>query len=349
MAGARGYSSYRGRGAKWKILLAALLILIILAALAVLYLQQHIVYDEDGRPWIDFPWAQEQTSDVPPEKAPSEVELIVQEPEPPPSALTLSLSDAPLTMASWFTWLDGTQNSDCRAVVITLKDSGSQIYFDAEGAVSRTVKTEDDTAAALAAMTAQEELRTIARFSCFLDGRAANSNVRAMGLRNTGGYIFYDGNNNQWLDPSKPAAREYLCALAVQIAELGFDELLLTDLSYPTEGKINKIDYNGDGPIENNLTLFLTELKAALAPYEITLSLELPETVVFSGADEVSGQTLSLLAPLVGKIYAVTEPGRVENLAAAVTQAGGEEVSFIPELAADDASLTGERLLLPQE
>ena len=35
-----------------------------------------------------------------------------------------------------------------------------------------------------------------------------------MGLKNTGGYIFYDGNNLNWLDPSKPAARQYLGGLA---------------------------------------------------------------------------------------------------------------------------------------
>ena len=41
-----------------------------------------------------------------------------------------------------------------------------------------------------------------------------------MGLKNTGGYIFYDGNNSQGLDPAKPAAREYLCGLAKEAAEL---------------------------------------------------------------------------------------------------------------------------------
>ena len=29
--------------------------------------------------------------------------------------------------------------------------------------------------------------------------------------KNTGGFIFYDGNNLNWLDPGKPAARQYLC------------------------------------------------------------------------------------------------------------------------------------------
>ncbi len=40
--------------------------------------------------------------------------------------------------------------------------------------------------------------------SCFLDPiAAARADVEGMGLKNTGGYIFYDGNNGNWLDPSK--------------------------------------------------------------------------------------------------------------------------------------------------
>ena len=40
MAGARGYSSYRGRGPRWKILLAIALVLVIAVAASVIYLQQ---------------------------------------------------------------------------------------------------------------------------------------------------------------------------------------------------------------------------------------------------------------------------------------------------------------------
>lgn len=363
MSGAKGYSSYRGRGGIWKIFLAVLLILVILAALSILYLQQHLVYDENGRPRVDLPWKDEedqhQSSGGPLQEEDGEdddVPLIVQEPEPPPASVTRSLSAAPLTMTAWLEWLewlDGAQNEDTAAIAVTLKETDGQLYFDASGAASRSVKTESSTADALAALTATaglQDLHTIARFSCLHDTIAANSNVRAMGLRNTGGYIFYDGNNTQWLDPSKEAARAYLCELARQVAELGFDEILLTDLSYPTEGKIDKINYNGDTPLEENLALLLTDLKDTLSPYGITLSLELPETVITAGADEVSGQTLSCLAPLVDKIYAATEPERVEDLTAAVTAAAGagHTVTFVPELTADSDSLSGEVLLLPQ-
>ena len=45
MAGPRGYRNYRGRTSKGKIALAVVLVLVILAAITVMVLQQYIVYD----------------------------------------------------------------------------------------------------------------------------------------------------------------------------------------------------------------------------------------------------------------------------------------------------------------
>lgn len=350
MAGAKGYNSYRGRGGKWKIFLAVLLILVIAAACLVIFFQQHVVYDGNGRPQIVLPWQSGEPEDVPPppEKEPPEVELIVQEPEKPSRSLILSCPFTPLTLTDWHTWSEGIQNQECAAIAITLKDSAGKIYFSADHAVSGAVQSETDTIAAISVATGLEDQQVIARFSCLHDARAANSNVRAMGLRNTGGYIFYDGNNSQWLDPSKPAAREYLCGLASEIASLGVKEILLTDLSYPTEGKVHKIDYNGDGPIEENLAQLLRELRAVLEPLGVTLSVELPEAVVTSGFDEISGQKLSVLAPLADRIYSVTTADRIEALSAAVA-AVSESTLFVPELPAGTPTdqLTGTFLLLP--
>ena len=59
MVGAKGYSSYRGRGGKWKIFLAFLLVLVIAVASSVIYLQQFVVYTADGRRQIILPWQTE--------------------------------------------------------------------------------------------------------------------------------------------------------------------------------------------------------------------------------------------------------------------------------------------------
>ena len=350
MVGTKGYSSYRGRGPKWKILLAILLVLVIAVAASVIYLQQFLVYGADGSRQIRLPWQTEEKAPPPdgkgeaPENQP-DVDVVVQEPEDqgPKETAAFSLPAQALTQALW-------QEAEKPAGAIRLKTSNGTVYFNAANAVSGAVETEMDTAAALAAVTAQEGLHTIASVACLQDFKAANADVEGRGLKNTGGYIFYDGNNSLWLDPAKPGTREYVCALAKEIAELGFDELLLTDFSYPTVGKINKIHYNTDVPLANNLDLLLSDLNTALESYDILLSVEVPEAVIAEGPDTVAGLDLNRLVSRVDRVYAVTTPEKAETLSNLVAQAAGAEgkTEFIPELTADSPALTGSRLILAE-
>ena len=66
MAGARGYRSYRGRGSKGKIILAVILVLVIVASLAFIRMQEYVVYDESGRPRLSLPG--ESAEQTPPEE-----------------------------------------------------------------------------------------------------------------------------------------------------------------------------------------------------------------------------------------------------------------------------------------
>ena len=354
MVGTKGYSSYRGRGPKWKILLAILLVLVIAVAASVIYLQQFLVYGADGSRQSRLPWQTEEKAPPPdgegeaPENQP-DVDVVVQEPEDqgPKETAAFSLPAQALTQALW---QETEKPSGANAVAVRLKTSNGTVYFNAANAVSGAVETEMDTAAALAAVTAQEGLHTIASVACLQDFKAANADVEGRGLKNTGGYIFYDGNNSLWLDPAKPGTREYVCALAKEIAELGFDELLLTDFSYPTVGKINKIHYNTDVPLANNLDLLLSDLNTALESYDILLSVEVPEAVIAEGPDTVAGLDLNRLVSRVDRVYAVTTPEKAETLSNLVAQAAGAEgkTEFVPELTADSPALTGSRLILAE-
>ena len=331
MGGTKGYRSYRGRTSKGKIALAVLLVLIILAAVGFLWLQEYIVYDRDGSFHLELPW---------------KTEIPIQEHEKPKALAAFSASAAPLTQAGWKdAWLGASVMSApaYNAAAVTLKDSTGHIYFAATGAAAGTVSTAEDTAAALAEVT-ESSYHSIGRMSCFLDPIAARADVEGMGLKNTGGYIFYDGNNGNWLDPSKPAARQYLCTLAAELAQQGFDEILLTDVGYPTVGKLDKIDYNGADRAAS-IRLFLEELRSALGEYGVAVSIELPPEVITSGADDTAGLVLSDIAPLVDRVYAVTTVDQIPALEAAVS-AAGEDTDFVAELTGHSPDVTGSCLIL---
>ena len=340
MAYSRGYNSYRGRTPKWRIALMALLVVVILAAVAVMALSRFIVYDEEGTPQMELPWQEEPAVEPAEEISEPPLDLTIEEPVKP-RVLRGFCTPVPLTREGWSDSNDRAKESfDCNAAAVTLKDAAGNVYFNSTTALPGTVQLQEETDAALAEVVAycqSTEGHSIARLSCFHDPKAANRDVENMGLKNTGGYIFYDGNNSQWLDPAKPAAREYLCGLAKEAAELGFDEILLTDVSYPTAGKLNKIDY-GEGEKSGHLADFLEEMRAALAPYGVMLSIEVPQAVISQGADENAGLLLADIAPKVDRIYAPADAVEAPALAQAVSTAS-QFAEFVPELAEADPAV----------
>ena len=190
---------------------------------------------------------------------------------------------------------------------MTLKDSVGRVYFDSSAAVTGAVSVKPDTGEALNDLTARTDVTAAARIACFHDPKAANADVEGMGLKNTGGYIFYDGNNSQWLDPGHEKARTYLLNIIREAAEQGFREIILTDVSYPTAGKLDKIDFSNamtagdtaEAGRQVQIEGFLREVRDAL-PKNVILSLELPAETVLAGTNSDAGQELGALGAAGG-------------------------------------------------
>lgn len=310
----RGYSGYKGRKSPWKIVVTILLVLVILVSAGIIALQQYLVYDASGTPHLRLPGQEDPVSSS---SSSSSGELgpvdITIDPPERQSVLGYLAEDPNADLTPYL-----TPDGDQTAVAVTLKGAGGQLRTDWQN---------DET---LKGILAGGSCHTIARISCFLDGAAARSQVKELGLENTGGYIFYDGNSKNWLDPGKEAAREFLLELIRQAAEAGFDELLLTDVSYPTEGKLDKIAYSAADRTES-LTRFLAEVQDVLAEYPgVTLSVAVTDALLRNGEDEISGQSLSGFAALADALYAPCGGEDYGAAKAAVTEAaGGKATAFV--------------------
>lgn len=326
MSKARGYQNYRGRTSKWKVAVAVVLVLIILVSAGVIVLQRYVFYDDSGRPKMELPGKTE-TTDIP------EVELDIQEPAVPPApesrrSVQLGTAEEPLTQAVLETAKTGLKTGDLAAV--TLRAQGT-VYFNSSAALLDSIKTQPDTDATLTELQKMVP-GTVALVGCFQDRIAANANVEGMGLKNTGGYIFYDKNNANWLDPSKEGTRTYLGKQLIEIGAMGFDEILLTEFSFPTEGKLNKIAYPDAGRQES-LESFLKAMRQMLddAGYgKVRLSVELNAADIQAGGNEDAGIDLAAIAGLADAVYARTTPEDMEALDEAVEAAGGTFVPVLP-------------------
>lgn len=327
------------------------LLLVIAVSVGFLLLQDHIIYDEYGRLTLDFlpekPAPDGTGSESKPEIPPEDMTIIIERPDPEKKRFSAyELADMPLTdwVAHAAELPTGEDAPD--AVCITVKDEEGYVYVDSVAAAAlgrRSVVVKDTTEQAIADMTAGDSPAAIARICCFRDPRAAIIDVRGLGLRQRTGYLFYDESGASWLDPTKDAVRKYLTGLAGECARMGFDELLLTDVGYPTGGQLENINY-GDTPKNENLAAFLKEMRAAVADEEVRLSVEVPTEVILSGSSEATGLVLTDLAGLADAIYVRTTAAEAPQLAELV-KAANPDIRFVAEVT-DAEGLATDYLLL---
>lgn len=96
---------------------------------------------------------------------------------------------------------------------------------------------------------------------------------------------------------------------------MGFDQILLRDFTYPTKGKLNKIDQSAmTMSKEEALESFLEGLRETLGD-DTAVSVELTQEQVLTGHDTVSGVDLERIVPLVDYLFVtdVTDQTAVEE------------------------------------
>jgi hypothetical protein len=155
---------------------------------------------------------------------------------------------------------------------------------------------------ALAQATAQEGARSIALVSCLRDDTLASARPD-LALRRVSGSPWRDSEGLAWLDPENEEVQVYLIGLCREIAQLGFDEIVLTHCAYPTQGDTDDLRRPADPTAQ--LETFLRRLAGALADFPVALSLVAEEDCL--EADALSGQSPALLAILPGQVWAEEE------------------------------------------
>lgn len=134
-----------------------------------------------------------------------------------------------------------------------------------------------------------------------------------------------------WLDPRDVTMRDYLMDLMLELARLGFDEIVLADFTFPP-------DY--PSPADGVILDFLRDLVSALGTRDVTLSVLTREADWYDFEDEATPffrPGLFQLADIVHRFYCVLEletiadPDRHAALMAAVQSVLGSGTHrFVP-------------------
>ena len=154
---------------------------------------------------------------------------------------------------------------------------------------------------ALRALNDTPGLYTVAQVSCLRDSALVREEP-GLSLHRVSGSPWLDESRQSWLDPAQPQVQSYLIGLCRELAQLGFDEILLTDCGFPTQGDLDSLRAVEEK--EETLETFCRQLQGALADTPVTLSVMGQRDSVT--ADPVSGQTTALLATF-GRVWTQAE------------------------------------------
>ena len=154
---------------------------------------------------------------------------------------------------------------------------------------------------ALRALNDTPGLYTVAQVSCLRDSALVREEP-GLSLHRVSGSPWLDESRQGWLDPAQPQVQSYLIGLCRELAQLGFDEILLTDCGFPTQGDLDSLRAVEEK--EETLETFCRQLQGALADTPVTLSVIGQRAGVT--ADPVSGQTTALLATF-GRVWTQAE------------------------------------------
>ncbi len=337
----RGYGTYRGRS--WfrtflMILIGVLLVLLVLLIAAFYLLEPHIIYSADGIR-IELPFLQGESQE-PPETLVVETlspTLATPTPAPEPTPEPVPVFHGVMLPAAAL--YDGTAGSQVEAAggnaaVFDMKtDEGALNYISQlELAVKSKVSASDGAINAAIQLLNAGELYTVARVSCFRDNTVPRSNMD-MSIRSSAGN-WRDAGNYRWLSAANAEARAYVTGVCRELAQLGFDELLLDNCSFPNQGRTNTIRagelYDPAG-LTQNMELFFQELETALADYpDVKVSVMTSEAVLTGTAGDVSGHTLELLSEHAWRVWAPAPQAGGPGYAAALEWMEFEPGRLVP-------------------
>lgn len=328
MARSNGPEVYRGRRKRLNVLgvvFGALAALILLTVVLFFGLQKYIVFEHDGvRVALPGAAAGEDGPLPNDETAPEQVNAVLEITDPDYSAVPAAAGEGLADMAAVFVpaqdvsmsgvgrYMSVMSSYGANALVLEVKPVSGQLVWASSSptAAAYSLNGTLDLEAMVAALRQQDEddeLYLVAQLSCCIDGLLAERCPSAA-LRFATGAAYADS-EGAWLDPYSATVSAYLSELCSELAEMGFDELLLKSLSLPiTEEAIGfSVELSSTPTPEAAVCGLAVELTNALEGYDIPVSAILDTTSLRSGLADKSGQNLELFGKVFDRLCSATD------------------------------------------
>lgn len=157
----------------------------------------------------------------------------------------------------------------------------------------------------------------IARVVCFLDNRYVGGNP-SHALADQNGGAWRDSINRRWIDPYNKDAWEYLLEVCKEAAEIGFDEIQLDYVRFPSDGRLSSIDYGPAAEEQKRYQIiseFVAFIREEMAELGVKTSADIFGIVGMSYIDASAvGQNVGLLLGNLDSICPMIYPSHFANI-----------------------------------
>ncbi|MGI5963445.1 MAG: putative glycoside hydrolase [Lawsonibacter sp.] len=314
-----GYSSYRGRKTLNDLLkgIAVVLAVLVVLLLAGLFLgQDYLVFTDRGLRW-NLPFGQEKSTNISSpgtvdvEIRPSEDEAKAAEEE---NALVsegehMAALELPVSCLADGSAQQQLEQAGANALILEMKNPEGMLSWSSEQNYARAAGVNAKTEGINGLFTTwnQGEVYTIARVCCFRDNTLPYQR-NDVALRATYGN-WRDELGLRWLDPGNETAQSYVAQLCEELAQMGFDELVLEACYFPWQGNLDAIEKKDQYTEEvqaERMEEFLNQVRSCVEPYGTKVSVLVSQEMLVDGA-QTGGLTGQVLERNAQRIWMETD------------------------------------------
>ncbi|MGI5936344.1 MAG: putative glycoside hydrolase [Oscillospiraceae bacterium] len=353
---------YRGRR-RWRTLLTVLLlivVLLIIAAIVLFYsLQKYVVITQDGvslvLPFMDEPVQEEQPDPETVTEIPTEIVI-----ETPDFGEVEAQAGAQLSpIWAVFVPADEISGENLSAYAAALESQGANaLVLDMKPESGQLSWISEVYEASAFGLSGSQDLREpiadlkergvylVARISCCVDEMMASRNT-PLALKTPEGELYSDS-AGYWLDPYNRSVREYIISLMKELADMGFDEILLANVAHPAERE--NIAYSQDMSaavdVVSCVSNFALKVTDAMENTGVRVSALFDRASLTEGSEPLTGQDLEFFYVVFDRIYMLTDGEKLGSdmqAAQAAMNEGAVESRFVPIV--DTAPGTGSWVL----
>jgi hypothetical protein len=215
--------------------------------------------------------------------------------------------------ALWAELLGEARRTEINGMVVDLKDSSGTVFYDSGVPLALeagAVRPAFEIAELLADLEA-EDLYSIARLVAFEDPVVAVAHSE-LAVWDTGRNAPWRSDAGRaWLDPTDPAAQDYLMALANEACRLGFDEIQFDYVRFPTDGTLARARFDGGYDAEvraATISSFLRRTREALHAEGCVLAADIFGFVTAAADEGRIGQQVETVSESVDVISPMIYP-----------------------------------------